>query len=97
MDLSTRASSGGGGDSNDGGNHGRRRSGGGRPAKSVFSIRSLVGEDTVRGRRDRDVDGNDDGDQDDQGESILIEILSGFQLCVRCTHTIRLVAGKWRK
>lgn len=68
MDLSTRASSGGGGDSNDGGNHGRRRSGGGRPAKSVFSIRSLVGEDTVRGHCDRDVDGSgDDDDKEDHG------------------------------
>ncbi|KAL5236819.1 hypothetical protein ACI65C_004229 [Semiaphis heraclei] len=66
MDLSTRASSGGGGDSNDGGNHGRRRSGGGRPAKSVFSIRSLVGEDTVRSHRDdRDVDGSGDDDNRD--------------------------------
>lgn len=69
MDLSTRASSGGGGDSNDGGNHGRRRSGGGRPAKSVFSIRSLVGEDTVRSRCDRNMDGSgDDDDLDDRGE-----------------------------
>lgn len=67
MDLSTRASSGGGGDSNDGGNHGRRRSGGGRPAKSVFSIRSLVGEDTVRSHRDVDGSGDDD-DRDDHGE-----------------------------
>lgn len=55
MDLSTRANNsdgsggGGGGDSGGGDSgNGRRRNGaaGGRPAKSVFSIRSLVGEDT---------------------------------------------------
>lgn len=55
MDLSTRANNSdgsGGGDSGGGGGgdsgNGRRRNGaaGGRPAKSVFSIRSLVGEDT---------------------------------------------------
>lgn len=64
MDLSTRANS-GGGDSSDSGS-GRRRSGGGgsRPAKSVFSIRSLVGEDTAAVQRDRDEDGGSGGDDD---------------------------------
>lgn len=57
MDLSTRASSGGGGGSDDG--NGRRRSGSGRPAKSVFSIRSLVGEDpTVQHDENVDTDQN---------------------------------------
>jgi len=67
MDLSTRASS--GGDSNDSGN-GRRRSGGGsRPAKSVFSIRSLVGEDTAV-RRERDSDDRDDDSQPDGDQAL---------------------------
>lgn len=60
MDLSTRPGPGGGGDSNDSGN-GRRRSGAGRPAKSVFSIRSLVGEDSPVVQRDR----NDDDEHAD--------------------------------
>jgi len=62
MDLSTRANSGAAGESGDGGN-GRRRSGAGRPAKSVFSIRSLVGEDTAAVHQHPDDEDRRDGDR----------------------------------